>query len=617
MSQIKASRMAVKLRKNKEYPKFQQIDGSHPLKTAVPNAYVGYSARQRKGGEVYYFNFDLAREMGLIPKSHEDKLTPSLQRAILDTFSLQIINEYDVLNNTRIDPKTVMPNQYMATRYLQLQHPNKTGLTSGDGRSMWNGCIKGKNATWDISSCGTGATRLSPASAIEKSFFKTGDKNVSYGCGLAHTAEGFGAALMSDILHRNGIPTERTLAVIRFPDSTAINIRASKNLLRPAHFFGFLKRGDRASLYNAMEYYIDREIHNGNLKPIKDPKKKYQAFLEHIAFNFARASALFEGEYLFCWMDWDGDNILTDGGIIDYGTIRQFGLFHHEYRYEDVDKMSTSITEQRNKAKYIVQNFVQIVDFLLTGKKKLISDFKHAQILSRFDEIFDRTFLEHLGYRIGLNSKQTQDLLGSRKGSLLLNRFRNQVRYYEKAVSNRKSYRVADGIMRDAIFCIRDILRELPHRLHDHGDYYSPADFINIISSQYASKRDLASHRRNSARIRNFQRTYKDIIFLVAKQSGKPEKQVLQSIQNRSSLINRYEKMTGDALIHIVSRMTRKSMRLTFNQRYSLMQSFINDQILDPDVRLDDTKRPVPRGEKMKKFYEWIFKIMKENREGI
>ena len=617
MSQIKANRLARSSGKDNIYPKFRQINGDHPLKHAVPNSYVGYSARLRKGGEVYYFNFELAREMGLIPKSHDDKLTPKLKKSILDTFSIQIINEHDILNNTKIDPNTILPNQYMATRYLQLQHPNKTGLTSGDGRSLWNGYVKGPTATWDVSSCGTGATRLSPATAIEKTFYKTGDKNVSYGCGLAQTAEGFAAALMSDILYKNGLPTERTLAVIRYPDSTSINIRASKNLLRPAHFFGFMKRGDRESLHNIIEYFIDREITNGHLVTKKTKSAKYEAFLEYITNNFAHASALFEGEYIFCWMDWDGDNILTDGGIIDYGTIRQFGLFHHEYRYEDVDKMSTSITEQKNKARYIVQTYAQIIDFLLTGERKPIGDFKSHPVVKRFDEKFDDSFLRHLLYRMGLTTTQSEKLLASDKGYLLTKRFRTQLRYYEKAVAARKAYRVADGIMRDAIFCVRDILRELPVQLLEKDALFTPNEFITIISSQYASSRDLAIYRRDENRIKRFQKTYNAIMDLVAKQTSSNTSQILETVKHRSSLINRYEKMTGDALIYIVSRMTRKSMKLNFNQRYQLMQSFISDQVLDPDERLSDKTRPTPRGEKMKKLYEWIFKTMKANREGI
>ena len=50
----------------------------------------------------------------------------------------------------------------MATRYLQLQHEIRQGKTSGDGRSIWNGYLKTKTLTFDISSRGTGATILVP-----------------------------------------------------------------------------------------------------------------------------------------------------------------------------------------------------------------------------------------------------------------------------------------------------------------------------------------------------------------------------------------------------------------------------------------------------------------------
>ena len=49
------------------YSKFDSIDGSHRYKEAVPGGYVEYSVRTRHGATVFYFNFDLAREMGLHP----------------------------------------------------------------------------------------------------------------------------------------------------------------------------------------------------------------------------------------------------------------------------------------------------------------------------------------------------------------------------------------------------------------------------------------------------------------------------------------------------------------------------------------------------------------------
>jgi hypothetical protein len=168
-----------------QYRRFHQIDGRHPWRKAVPDAYVDYAARTRHGGRVFYFNFELAKEMGLIARSHPHRLNAALSKAILDTFSLVIINEYDIEHGLQVPARDRRSHKYMATRYLQSQHPSKKGLTSGDGRSIWNGYIKGKGGIWDISSCGTGATCLSPATAIFHEFYKTGDDSNSYACGQA------------------------------------------------------------------------------------------------------------------------------------------------------------------------------------------------------------------------------------------------------------------------------------------------------------------------------------------------------------------------------------------------------------------------------------------------
>ena len=149
-----------------QYRQFYKIDGRHPWREVSPDAYVDYAARTRHGGKVFYFNFELAKEMGLIGKRHPHRLNADLSKAILDTFSLVIINEYDLEHRLQFPEQDIRPHKYMATRYLQCQHPSKKGLTSGDGRSIWNGCLKSRSGTWDISSCGTGATRLSPATAI-------------------------------------------------------------------------------------------------------------------------------------------------------------------------------------------------------------------------------------------------------------------------------------------------------------------------------------------------------------------------------------------------------------------------------------------------------------------
>ena len=85
----------------------------------------------------------------------------------------------------------------MATRYLQTQHRNKQGKTSGDGRSIWNGYLQTSNLIFDVSSRGTGATILSPGAQKSDGAVQTGDESYGYSSGLADLDEMLGGAVMS------------------------------------------------------------------------------------------------------------------------------------------------------------------------------------------------------------------------------------------------------------------------------------------------------------------------------------------------------------------------------------------------------------------------------------
>uniref|UniRef100_UPI003565F795 hypothetical protein n=1 Tax=Halobacteriovorax sp. TaxID=2020862 RepID=UPI003565F795 len=493
------------------YKKFNQIDGRHPLQKEVPDSTVNYAVRTRKGGKVSFFNFDLARDMGLISKSHPDEMTDELQEKILETFSLVIINEFDIINEIEYPEEEIKPHKYMATRYLQLQHPNKQGKTSGDGRSIWNGSISNKGQRWDISSSGTGATCLSPATHIYGKFWETGDPTISYGCGYSEIDEGMGTLFFSEIFHKNHIETERVLGIIEFQKGIAINIRAQKNLLRPSHMFNYLKQGDFENLEKIVNYYIDREESNGVFTDVpKTRAKRLDYFLTKQSEIFASMSARLEDEYIFCWLDWDGDNILMNGGIIDYGSIRQFGLFHSDYRYDDVERYSTSILEQRNKAKYTVQTFAQLVDFLKTGERKSIRKFAKSSAVKNFDKVFVEKKLENLLFKTGFKRVDVQYLIENEHKAV--EKYLKAFSYFERSKSKEGVHEVADGINWSAIFCMRDILRELPQLLLARGGkYLSYEDFIEVIKSSYATEDDLimTPHRRKM--ITSFQKNYEQL----------------------------------------------------------------------------------------------------------
>lgn len=591
------------------YSKFAQIDGSHRFKDAVPGAYVEYSVRTRPGAQVFYFNFDLAREMGLISSQHPDELTSELAEAIVDTFSIVIINEWDLEHGQRFRKQDIRKNKYMATRYLQLQHPSKRGKTSGDGRGIWNGEVRHRGKTWDISSSGTGATCLSPAVAIEERYFKTGDRNVGYGNGRNSLDEGIPSALMSEIFHRKGIATERTLAVLSFEDGTSINVRASRNLLRPAHFFCHLKQGSFESLKAITDFHIERERENGNF-PERTSSGKYWHLAEQMARNFAQATARFESEYIFCWMDWDGDNILTDGGIIDYGSIRQFGLYHWQYRYDDVERMSTTIPEQRIKARHIVQNFVQIADYLTSGSKKNLHHFKNHPIVRSFNETFERTLSELLLGKMGFHHEQAQVLIQDHPK--LVRRFRRIYSYFERAKSSRGIYKVADGITCDAIFSMREILKELPKRFLSQARELDPGEFIEIIRSNEASRKDLRAGPTRRRRIRHFQRAWHQLFSAAARRFTKNDlKKMLLEATIRTSLTNRGDRITGDAAITLAQSLIRQRRDLTFRQRFQIMRSLIEHQTL-PKVE----QEPRPQT-KVGQIFRRHLRIIEEYKEGF
>ncbi len=570
----------------RRYDKFRLINGNHDFQKAVPEGAVKYAVRLRKGGKLAYFNYDLAKEMGLIARDHPLKMNHKLSQTVLDTFGIQIINEYDVMNKTPIPRKTMKPNRYMATRYLQSQHPDKTGGTSGDGRSIWNGQISYRGTTWDVSSCGTGATCLSPATAIQKKFFKSGDPAVSYGCGYSELDDGMAAALLSEIFYSNGITTERTLAVIEYAKGFSINVRTGTNLLRPSHLFRYLKQGDFRGLRSAVDYFIDRQVSNGHWLKHRSRKKSYAYLAEYIARRFAQVTARFESDYLFVWLDWDGDNILMDGGIIDYGSVRQFGLFHHEYRFDDTDRWSTTIPEQKRKARYIVQTFIQISDFLITGNKKPIHKFTRHKILGTFDQEFEHSLHRHLLFKIGFNDLHREYLL--KKHQALIKQFTKVFAYFEKAKSHRGPHKVLDGHTWDAVYCMRDMLRALPVHLFGKEVFMTPEEFMETMASSYANKQDRTLTLAKVRKIQEFQERYRALVQQAAKALKTTERNMLLELGMRASIINQYDRITGNAILDVTARVLRERKRLSFDEMQKVIQSFIHYQKMRPDP---DTKK--------------------------
>jgi len=564
----------------RHYPRFQLIDGSHPIKEAAPDACVEYAARRRHDGQIRYFNFGLAKEIGLIPRDHPERLNEALRKAILDTFCLVIINEYDIEHNRQFPKEDILPNTYMATRYLQVQHPSRVGRTSGDGRSVWNGCITYRGITWDVSSCGTGVTRLCPATAKENEYFKTGNDHADYGCGTASIDEGLAAALTSETFYRNGIRTERVLALIETRFGQSINVRVAKNLLRPSHFMAQAKQGNYETLKALVDHFIERQVHNGEWPCAEDSDARYHTFAKELARTFGEIAAVFESEYIFCWLDWDGDNIFADGGIVDYGSVRQFGLYHKEYRFDDRPRWSTTIPEQKRKARMIVQNIAQIRDYLCTGRKSPLHSYRRDRILKLFDEVFERKSKELLLHKLGLPNAVLGKLIDADKQ--LIARFQNPYRYFERARSKKGPIRVPDGISWNAIFCMRDVLRELPTKLRDTGKGFGPRAFLELAASKYAKREDLSLTRYRQRMLRGFQREYVALLRAAAAHMDWSFEHLLEQVCQRSTIINRADRITGNGALYASMRLFEARRRLLAEELSDVVNRFVDQQDLTP-----------------------------------
>jgi hypothetical protein len=583
-----------------DYTKFEQIDGTHPWQVAMKDQVVLYPVRELNRGRVTYFNYRLAKEMGLIPDSHPNQMNKELEKKILKTFSIQIINEFEQQQNIKYDPSIVKKNMYMATRYLQLQHDSRSGKTSGDGRSIWNGSVHHGGTVWDISSRGTGVTRLAPGAVQANKPLETGNEDFGYSCGQMEIDELYSTAISSEIFHYNKIATERVLAIVDLGKGLAIGVRAAANLIRPAHLFLFLKQNDLKSLKAGVDYFLDRQTKNKEWT-ITTGKNKYDQFMEYIVESFAKFMSRLEVDYIFAWLDWDGDNILANAGIIDYGSIRQFGVRHDQYRYDDVDRFSTTLNEQKVKARQLVQTFAQIVEFIKTGKKNTITDYKECAFVKKFDKRFIYHYQKHRLYNIGFQKNDIQFLLENHFDLTL--KFESCFKYFETMKTQRKPEKVADGINKPAIFNMRDLLRELPKLLIESNN--QPIDakkLFEIMICNNVSSRDSTFKENYISKLLEFQQLYLELVEKTRRKRSSVR--VLKEIHNRSTVINRADRATGNAIITVVEKIISNIKGgFPIENVQELIEGYVESQLLRPESGMykqsDLFKRKKPSTKKL------------------
>ena len=348
-------------------------------------------------------------------------------------------------------------------------------------------------------------------------------------------------------------------------------------------------------------------------------KHKYSKMLDAITLQFAKFVAHLERDYIFAWLDWDGDNVLANAGIIDYGSIRQFGVRHDQYRYDDVDRFSTNLNEQKQKAAQIIQAFCQLVDFLETKEKKTLDSFKNHPSLVKFNEAYQYSLLHRFLFQLGYPVEVIEVLLLKNRASA-----KNLYEVFEsleKVKTKDRIKAVEDGINRPAIFNLRKLAQALPKHLNLLGETIRPlesGDIFDLMKVNDIHKKDDSITPAHDKNIQTLQELYALLFTKAHKISSKiSEKELLDQIKKRSKLINSTQRITGNSLLYIVTELLEKKKKgMKPGEVQSIIENFINTQCLNPDLATK-TRNKTLQTNKSKALMRTMITLLDEYCEDI
>ena len=201
-----------------------------------------------------------------------------------------------------------------------------------------------------------------------------------------------------------------------------------------------------------------------------------------------------------------------------------------------------------------------------------------------------------------------------KKETKLIDQFICDFSYFEKAKSYQGMRQVSDGISWDAIFCMRDILRELPQLLLARGESIEASEFIEILKSNYAKPEDLVLNSYRKKKVMSFQKHYWQILDKVCHNNRKNIKSLLLEVTMRSSIINRFDRVTGDSISTIRETLMNDIDKVKADRLYGLVKNFSQYQNLNPDERNLD--KSVAKNKKSKLLKGFV-SIVREYREGL
>ncbi|MGK0270621.1 MAG: hypothetical protein ACI88H_001268 [Cocleimonas sp.] len=273
----------------------------------------------------------------------------------------------------------------------------------GDGRAILLGEVKstGKNGVrYDIQLKGSGRTPWS----------RGGDGRSALGPVIREY-------LLSEAMHKFGVPTTRALAAVttgeqvmrEAPMPGGILTRVSKGFVRVGTFQYFASQGKVDDLKKLSAYVIGRHYPEAKSSQSKDVKNPYSALLKSVVNSQAKLIAK--------WMSlgfihgvMNTDNTSIAGETIDYGPCAFMDDFSHDRVYSSIDRESRYAYQ--NQPQIGQWNLVRFAETLLPlfaayvtpeqGKPEEVVVLIAQEALNEYEGLYKHYWLNEMRQKLGL-----------------------------------------------------------------------------------------------------------------------------------------------------------------------------------------------------------------------
>jgi hypothetical protein len=228
--------------------------------------------------------------------------------------------------------------------------------------------------------------------------------------------------------------------------------------------------------------------------------------------------------------------------------------------------------------------FAQAMDFVETGEKKNLNTFRNAECLRVFDDAFASERDRRMLWRIGFTPEQIGHLMNTAQKEI--RDFDRSLSYFEDRKVSKGIEKLPDGFTHNPVFLIRNLLRTLPGyylsqaitRADDESAYMPNEIFLQTMAASYVGKKDLKLTEARVSHIRAFQQSYLRMVAVL----GGPLDLVLQTLQERSAVINHRHRITGDAVTWIIEEVIAMKSKIRIDGLQEAIDAFIDSQILIP-----------------------------------